>query len=264
MNFCQNQMNKLMLQLSTGRRINSASDDPAGLAISQKMQAQIRGLNAASRNAQDGISMIQVADGSMSETHSILQRMKELCTQAANDTNNSLDKDAIKAELEELTKALDDIGNNTEFNTKKLLNQDNNKFMLQVGANEGQSMSINFDDMRSDALGVKVDDNNLSCISVADHDRASASITILDKAINKVSKGRAKLGACQNRLEYTIDNLDNTALNLTEAESRISSVDMAKAAMELAKYSIMNQASMMMLCQINKFQSNILDLLKSL
>ena len=369
---------KSMEKLSSGLRINRAGDDAAGLAISEKMRGQIRGLTQASRNSADGISMIQTAEGALNETTNILQRMRELAVQASNDTNTSSDREEIQKEIDALTEEVDRIANNTEFNTQKLLNGNKNgvggdivnkaveakrgefivdfgvelkenqiitidgtefkveagkhgnahkddlktaleakftdydfkvenngkitltqklgkevdkesmrisldgktsavevkvkgvaakdeevsegKAHVQVGANAKQSMSIEIGDMRAKALGIKKDDG--SSLSVASAEEANKAIEAFDKALNSVSSQRANLGAVQNRLEYTISNLDNTAENLTSAESTLRDVDMAKEMMEYSKNNILNQAAQAMISQANQQPQNVLQLLR--
>ena len=366
---------KSMEKLSSGLRINRAGDDAAGLAISEKMRGQIRGLTQASRNASDGISMIQTAEGALNETTNILQRMRELAVQASNDTNTSSDRNEIQKEINALTEEVDRIANNTEFNTQKLLNgnksgvggdvvneevvgvegqfkidlatalaqdneitidgksytvsqQDENdpailkaslekvfdgytftfsntnktitiaqkvgedkekinisvngKFIkatvekpgvtardeeisegkanIQVGANSNQSMDIEIGDMRAKALNIT--DGTGNSLSVLSAEEANKAITAFDAALNEVSSQRANLGAVQNRLEYTISNLDNTAENLTSAESTLRDVDMAKEMMEYSKNNILNQAAQAMISQANQQPQNVLQLLR--
>ena len=369
---------KSMEKLSSGLRINRAGDDAAGLAISEKMRGQIRGLTQASRNSADGISMIQTAEGALNETTNILQRMRELAVQASNDTNTSSDREEIQKEINALTEEVDRIANNTEFNTQKLLNgsksgeagdlvreevveqkgvfkinldaevaendrlvidgkvikfekaqdvADNGKIedklkavlgekytitvtdkknitltqkvgidkddfkaslngndlgdkakvttegvthrdeetsegkvSVQVGANASQSMSIEIGDMRAQALNItNAKGKGLSVESAED---ANEAITAFDAALNAVSSQRANLGAVQNRLEYTISNLDNTAENLTSAESTLRDVDMAKEMMEYSKNNILNQAAQAMISQANQQPQNVLQLLR--
>ena len=367
---------KSMEKLSSGLRINRAGDDAAGLAISEKMRGQIRGLTQASRNSADGISMIQTAEGALNETTNILQRMRELAVQASNDTNTSSDREEIQKEIDALTEEVDRIANNTEFNTQKLLNGNksgvggdvvnkevaeskakfkvelkdalqehneitidgklykvtakdladpttvlkasleqafdgykftvnadkknitfeqnvgedketvkfevNGKFVkaevenkgitardeeisegkanIQVGANSNQSMDIEIGDMRAKALNITDGaGNSLSVLSAED---ANKAITAFDAALNAVSSQRANLGAVQNRLEYTISNLDNTAENLTSAESTLRDVDMAKEMMEYSKNNILNQAAQAMISQANQQPQNVLQLLR--
>ena len=366
---------KSMEKLSSGLRINRAGDDAAGLAISEKMRGQIRGLTQASRNSADGISMIQTAEGALNETTNILQRMRELAVQASNDTNTTSDREEIQKEINALTEEVDRIANNTEFNTQKLLNGSksgeegdlvreevvgkagkfkvtfdaaidantqlvidgkkvkfdaassadktkieeklNNTFdkytftytvatkelvieqkvgedkkgmtisrnkveqnvtteqagvtaraeelsegkvSVQVGANASQSMSIEIGDMRAQALKITNDDGK--GLSVENAQSANEAITAFDAALNAVSSQRANLGAVQNRLEYTISNLDNTAENLTSAESTLRDVDMAKEMMEYSKNNILNQAAQAMISQANQQPQNVLQLLR--
>ena len=364
---------KSMEKLSSGLRINRAGDDAAGLAISEKMRGQIRGLEQSSRNAADGISMIQTAEGALNETTNILQRMRELAVQASNDTNTSSDREEIQKEIDALTEEVDRIANNTEFNTQKLLNGNKSgvggevvndavaakqakfefnldnlangqklnidgseveitntevaggnaletaikgkigndyevnvtnkkvvitqknasdkenirvtlngsavkvkveekgvsakaeevsegKAHVQVGANAKQSMSIEIGDMRAEALGIKDDAGN--SLSVKSAEDANKAIEAFDAALNAVSSQRANLGAVQNRLEYTISNLDNTAENLTSAESTLRDVDMAKEMMEYSKNNILNQAAQAMISQANQQPQNVLQLLR--
>lgn len=325
----QNSMEKL----SSGLRINGAKDDAAGLAISEKMRGQIRGLDMAAKNSQDAISMIQTAEGALNETHAILQRMRELAVQGANDTNVDQDRDAIQEELNELKKEIDRIGETTEFNKQTLLNgglggtvnqdattttalavtgvatvqtngaaadtysisvntageltmtnsagtktqtitnadgaQELNfsefgitiktnagytadaldgsdvvvnagSVTFQIGANEDQNLSLNIRNMKTDGV---LNLASAGRVDVSSHDAAKATITNIENAITEVSKERSKLGAYQNRLEHTINNLSTSSENLTAAESRIRDVDMAKEMMNQTKNSILAQAA---------------------
>lgn len=372
---------KSMEKLSSGLRINRAGDDAAGLAISEKMRGQIRGLDQASRNSQDSISMIQTAEGALNETHSILQRMRELAVQSSNDTNNDADRKSIQDEVNQLANEIDRIGNTTEFNTKKLLNGDvvgvnaevkgtyalnNNSsdtsialttsakstlasrgivngaititrlneggsgtanykvigadgktlagatvsgskitfaagslasgaavtltgafnasmkagesFTLvlnkheaattdtskaitaQIGANSGQTMQIGIDDMRAKALGIK--DATGSALKVDDKYAANSAVSTIQNAIEKVSAQRSKIGAVQNRLEHTINNLGTASENLQASESRIRDVDMAKEMMNFSKNNILSQAAQAMLAQANQQPQGVLQLLR--
>lgn len=279
---------KSMEKLSSGLRINRAGDDAAGLAISEKMRGQIRGLDQASRNAQDGISLIQTAEGALNETHSILQRMRELAVQAANDTNVTTDRDAIQAEMNQLTAEINRIGNTTEFNTQKILNGGANTvkqtltLTLQIGANEKQTFKVALNDMRAQALSISTIDttdtkyasgasNKLTdnasgtdeyALSVKSAESAGNAISVINKAINKVSTERAKLGAYQNRLEHTIANLNTASENLSASESRIRDVDMAKEMMNYSKNNILSQAAQAMLAQANQQPQGVLQLLR--
>ena len=241
-------------KLSSGYKINRAGDDAAGLSISEKMRSQIRGLNKASDNAQDGISLIQVAEGALNETHSILQRMNELATQAANDTNTSTDRTAIKDEIDQLNSELDRISTTTQFNKQNLLN---GQFSgdLQVGALKGQTMNLKISTAVS-ATGLNV--NNITVDSNANAGNAMESV---QKAIESVSKQRSKLGAIQNRLEHTINNLDTNAENTQAAESRIRDTDMAEEMVQYSKNNILSQAGNSMLAQANQQSQGVLSLL---
>ncbi|MCI1693966.1 flagellar hook-associated protein FlgL [Aneurinibacillus aneurinilyticus] len=356
-------------KLSSGLRINRAGDDAAGLAISEKMRGQIRGLDQASRNSQDGISMIQTAEGALNETHSILQRMRELAVQSSNDTNTESDRKELQKEVNQLASEIDRIANTTEFNTQKLLdgskvglsaaekgsvkvqnnskadvkvtltnadainksgtititrvNDENDKtqfvvsdpantgftldkddqtaagilgtgdtvtiagltdmgvgesvtisfeaakvaqtdasksISMQIGANSGQNLLVGIDDMRATALGVR--DSSGNAIDITSAGKASTAITTIDKAIEKVSAERSKLGAFQNRLEHTINNLNTSSENLTAAESRIRDTDMAKTVMENTKNGILAQAAQAMLAQANQNPQQVLQLLR--
>ncbi|MGE9751832.1 flagellin Hag [Bacillus inaquosorum] len=280
---------KNMEKLSSGLRINRAGDDAAGLAISEKMRGQIRGLEMASKNSQDGISLIQTAEGALTETHAILQRVRELVVQAGNTgtQDKATDLQSIQDEISALTDEIDGISNRTEFNGKKLLdgtykvdtatpaNQKN--LVFQIGANATQQISVNIEDMGADALGIKEADgsiaalhsvNDLDVTKFADNAADTADIgfddqlKIVDEAINQVSSQRAKLGAVQNRLEHTINNLSASGENLTAAESRIRDVDMAKEMSEFTKNNILSQASQAMLAQANQQPQNVLQLLR--
>ncbi|TFB24375.1 flagellin [Filobacillus milosensis] len=354
-----------MEKLSSGLRINRAGDDAAGLAISEKMRGQIRGLQQAERNAQDGISLIQTAEGALNETHSILQRMRELAVQASNDTNTDTDRFELQKEINQLTEEITRIGDNTEFNTKNLLDGSFSG-SFQIGANEGQSVSLDIGDMTSDSLNVTADsavsvvdkgstdmtgssnldklaggsysievatdgsatlyaddgtsvatgsvtdtassdasvsfsvsgsytadgssssvsitlaDTDTSSsgvattagtinvnvleqgqgISVMDQNDADSAITSIQSALDRVSAERSKLGAYQNRLDHSINNLGTSAENLTAAESRIRDVDMAKEMMNQTKSSILAQASQAMLAQANQQPQGVLQLLR--
>lgn len=364
---------KSLEKLSSGLRINRAGDDAAGLAISEKMRGQIRGLDQATRNSQDGISLIQTAEGALTETHSILQRMRELAVQSSNDTNTTNDRSEIQKEINQLTDEIDRIANTTEFNTKKLLNGDvvglrdeikgtvttqlnttaavttaltvaadtsvvdqtgtivitrvksattnsstsdfaigdpnalgatltssafsavdfgtynvdltnlanmkagesvtisvkkweaaktdaTKSLDLQVGANSGQNIMVGINSMKSTDIGVRTAAGN--ALDVSTYDKATAAITAIDNATALVSAERSKMGAVQNRLEHTINNLSAASENMTAAESRIRDVDMAKEMMAFQKNNILQQAATSMLAQANQQPQNVLQLLK--
>ena len=248
-------------KLSSGYKINRAGDNAAGLTISEKMRGQIKGLEQASTNAQDGISLIQTAEGALNETHSILQRMRELTVQASNDTNVTVDREAIKEELTALTNEVSRIASQTEFNKKKLLDGSISTVTqnLQVGANQGQNITFKIDKMTASALGVQAANVADKVSKYAD---ATKAISVLDTAITKVSTQRSKLGAIQNRLEHTIANADNAAENLQSAESRVRDVDMAKEMVKYSKSNILQQAAQSMLAQANQSTQGVLSLLQ--
>ncbi len=248
-------LGKATEKLSSGYRINRAGDDAAGLSISEKMRGQIRGLNQASTNAQDGISLIQTAEGALNETHSILQRMRELAVQASNDTNVTVDRSAIDSELDQLTEEVKRIADTTEFNTQKLLNGSVMSMKLQVGANSGQKITFSIGNMNAATLGI-------DALDVTTFTHANSAITKIQSAIQKVSTQRSNLGALQNRLEHTIANADNTSENLQAAESRIRDVDMAKEMVKYSKDNILQQAAQSMLAQANQSTQGVLNLLR--
>ncbi|AEF17906.1 flagellin domain protein [Thermoanaerobacterium xylanolyticum LX-11] len=246
---------KALQKLSSGYRINSAADDAAGLAISEKMKAQIAGLDQAQRNAQDGISLLQTAEGALNETTSILQRMRELVVQASNDTNTNEDKVNIQKEIDQLKNEINRIATTTQFNTKNLLDGTAN-VTLQIGANSNQTINVAIGRMTASALKASAAAMSIASIFVGSAGASvtaasiSAQIDVIDKAINQVSGQRADLGAYQNRLEHTINNLGTASENLTAANSRIRDVDMAQEMMEFTKDNILNQAATAMLEEI--------------
>jgi flagellin len=362
---------KSIAKLSSGLRINSAADDAAGLTISEKMRSQIRGLEQASRNAQDGISLIQTAEGALGESHSILQKMRELAVQSSNDTNVDVDRVGLQSEVDQLAEELTRIAENTEFNTKKVLDGSFSG-SLHIGANKDQSVTFDIGNMAGTALGVQIDNrvsagtatNNLTDgtydvvklsktatmddvnaannvtnanyalkdsdgkfvavsedgktywelnsakdseadltgdiilgntaadtgytfttavkygtveatsagnniltaskvgVDISDATNANAAIETITSAINSVSAERAKMGATQNRLEHTINNLGASAENMTAAESRIRDVDMAKEMMNFTKNNILTQAAQSMLAQANQAPQGVLQLLR--
>ena len=241
-------------KLSSGYKINRAGDDAAGLSISEKMRSQIRGLNKASSNAQDGISLIQVAEGALNETHSILQRMNELATQAANDTNTSVDRTAIRNEMDQLTSEINRIQSTTQFNTMNLLDGSFSSRNLQVGALSGQTIKISVTKMSASNIGV-------SGLSVSSNVKAGEAMSKIQLAIQSVSSQRSKLGAIQNRLEHTINNLNTPSENTQAAESRIRDTDMASEMVEYSKNNILQQAGQSMLAQANQQNQGVLSLL---
>ena len=302
-----------LAKLSSGLRINKAGDDAAGLAISEKMKNQVSGMTQATRNAQDGISLIQTAEGALSETHSILNRMRDLTVQASNDTNTNEDRGAIQKEINSLTSEIGRIAKDTEFNTQSLLTgtvdattgkNSGTSFNFQIGANAGQSIKLDVNDMStgglfvgsedkttyeglakaavgkdSNSVEVKAVDNFIASkltVSNTIDDKGNADATddvtiapdfdkvlnTIDSAISKVSEERANLGATQNRLDHTVSNLATTKENLSEANSRITDVDMAEEMMSFTKSNILSQASTAMLAQANQMPQGVLQLLQ--
>lgn len=299
---------KSLEKLSSGLRVNRAGDDAAGLAISEKMRGQIRGLDQASRNASDGISLIQTAEGALNETHSILQRMRELAVQASTDTNTESDRGEIQKEINELLSEVNRIANDTEFNTQKLLDGSFAKdgtapgnvgtgtaLTFHIGANKDQNVKLNIGRMSVSDLGelnaagtainaanalstigtgtmaavgsgtheaTEISANANAANSLLTQEGANRAIKIVDDSIKIVSAERSKLGAMQNRLEHTINNLGTASENLSASESRIRDVDMAKEMMEFTKNNILSQASQAMLAQANSQPQSVLQLLQ--
>ncbi|MDR2599303.1 MAG: flagellin [Oscillospiraceae bacterium] len=242
-------------KLSSGYRVNRAADDAAGLAISEKMRTQIRGLNMASRNSQDGISLVQTAEGALQAAHSMLQRMRELAVQAANGTNDSMvDRPALQLEFAQLNQELDQISGTVKFNDQQIFGM---PFTLQTGANAGDITTFSVQSLSFTGLG-QIDEDSAADVPGAN---ASTAISNLTDAINELSMNRATLGAIQNRLEFKIQNLDNSAENLAAAESRIRDADMAKMMTEFTKNNILFQSSTAMLAQANALPQGVLQLL---
>ena len=267
---------KNLEKLSSGYRINRSADDAAGLAISEQMRSKINGLDQATSNANDAIGLIQTAEGALTETHSMLQRMVTLATQSANGTYNSTARTAIGEEVTALKAELNRIASTTDYNGVKPLNTGNapgaaatpavgggspapasaaGGIVVQIGPTAGETLTIATAKMGSTALGV----NN---IDVSSTTKANSAITTINKAINTVSTHRAKLGASQNRLEHTINNLKTTNENMTAAESRIRDTDMAKEMAAFTKNNILNQAAQSMLSQANQQPQGVLSLLR--
>jgi flagellin len=299
LNVTDGQMSKSLEKLSSGFRINRAADDAAGLAISEKLRAQVTGLNTASANAQNAVSLLQTAEGALNETHSILQRMRELAVQSSNDTNVKADREKIQVEVDQLAKELNRIGNTTEFNTQKILSGGDTtgttagaaagkSLTFAIGANKDQTLSVSISDMRGGALGVAFDNEATiaadgvtvtTAQTVLDADKsygetgtyginvktqaaANSAIETINTAIETVSEQRAKLGASQNRLEHTINNLGVAAENLSASESRIRDTDMAKEMMAFTRSQILSQAGTAMLAQANQAPQGVLSLLR--
>ncbi len=251
-------MQKSLEKLSSGFRINRASDDAAGLAISEKMRGQIRGIGQAKRNAQDGISLLQTAEGALNQTHAILQRMRELSVQAANDSLSEDDRTSISTEMSQLTDEIDRIKDSTKFNGANLINGDIDAKKIQIGADQDssndQTLEITIDSMGASDLTV-------DGLDVSDNSGAGDAITAIDEAIQTVSNMRASIGAWQNRLENNISNLTAAAENITSAESRIRDVDMAEEMSKFTRNQVLNQAGVAMLAQANQTPQAILKLL---
>lgn len=251
-------------RLSSGYRINRAGDDAAGLSISEKMRGQIRGLDQGSTNAQDGISLIQTAEGALNEVHSVLQRMRELTVQASNDTNVVSDREAIAKEIDALAEEISRIGSQTEFNTQKLFDGKFSNKQLQVGANAKQVINFKIDVIHASTIGSgKVAVKSIAgIVRTKKASEITNAITKVNSALEAVSTSRSALGALQNRLEHTIANADNTSENLQSAESRIRDVNMAKEMVKYSKDNILQQAAQSMLAQANQSSQGILSLLR--
>ena len=249
-------------KLSSGYKVNRAADDAAGLAISEKMRRQIRGLTQATANAQDGISCVQTAEGALNEVHDMLQRMNELAVKAANGTNQTEDRSYIQSEVDALINEIDRVATTTTFNEKMLLNGDFNDVELQVGAEgkDGNQISVTIDAM--DSAGLGVDGLKTDGVSGADGTQAKAAITTIKNAIKTLNKQRSDLGAIQNRLEHTINNLNNVVENTTSAESAIRDTDMATEMVKYSNNNILAQAGQAMLAQSNQANQGVLSLLQ--
>lgn len=246
-----------MEKLSTGLRITKAGDDAAGLAVSEKMRAQIRGMEQAERNVQDGISMVQTAEGALEEAGNIAQRMRELAVQAGNDTLDTKDRQKISQELTQLQKEMSSIAKETTFNGNTLLDGKGGKngaFTIQSGSNN-ETREVRMENLSNIA-------NNLSQLDVAANTGAQSAIKSIDTALEGINSARANLGAMQNRLEYTASNLTTSTENLTAAESRIRDVDVAKEMVKLSKLNILNQASQAMVSQAKQQPENVTQLLR--
>ncbi|MBE5825965.1 MAG: flagellin [Butyrivibrio sp.] len=247
-------------KLSSGYKINRAADDAAGLAISEKMRRQVRGLTQASANAQDGISAVQTAEGALNEVHDMLQRMNELATKAANDTLTTDDRNYIKSELKALTSEIDRTSASTEFNNQKLLDGTFTSKKLQVGTEttDDDVISISIKAMSATGIGLDAADS----IDVSSNSAAQNTLTKVKAAIISVSTQRSDLGAVQNRLEHTIKNLDNVTENTQAAESLIRDTDMAKEMVKYSNNNILAQAGQSMLAQANQTNQGVLSLLQ--
>lgn len=244
-------------KLSSGYKINRAADDAAGLAISEKMRRQVRGLTQASANAQDGISAVQTAEGALNEVHDMLQRMNELAVKAANGTNQTEDQSYIQKEVNNLISEIDRVSTTSTFNEKKLLNGSFSGVKLQVGAENSadNTITMNISDMSASGLGVKI-------VSCSSQTGAQKAIDSIKTAIKSLNEQRADLGAVQNRLEHTIANLDNVVENTTAAESQIRDTDMASEMVKYSNNNILAQAGQAMLAQSNQANQGVLSLLQ--
>jgi flagellin len=241
-------------KLSSGYKINRAADDAAGLAISEKMRRQVRGLTQASSNAQDGISMAQTAEGALNEVHDMLQRMNELANKAATGTLTTNDRNYIQQEVDALSAEIDRTANDTKFNELDLLSSDATAYEIQVGADSGQKITITMKTMDASALSV-------ASLDVTSQSGASTALDDIKTGIETLSSMRADLGAVQNRLEHTVKNLDNVAENTQSAESQIRDTDMAKEMVKYSNNNILAQAGQSMLAQANQSNQGVLSLL---
>ena len=238
-------------KLSSGYKINRAADDAAGLSISEKMRNQIRGLNKAASNAQDGISLVQTAEGALNEVHSMLQRISELAVQASSDINATADRTAVNDEITQLTTEIDRVASTTQFNKMNILDGTFKDKSIQVGANAGENIAISIDNMNCATLG-------MTNAGVDSYANANTTLTNAQNAITSLSSKRSALGAIQNRLEHTYDNLNNISENTQAAESRIRDTDMAS----YSKNNILQQAGQSMLAQANQANQGVLSLLQ--
>ena len=246
---------KSIERLSTGRRINSAADDAAGNSIATRMTSEVRGLNMAIRNANDGISMAQTAEGGMNEITNMLQRMRELAVQSANGTLTDADRTNLQTEVSALISQIGDVSARTTFNGVALLDGTNASVAIQTGSSANQTVSVTLTDVDATALSV-------NALTVATSTGANAALASLDTALNTVTTAQASLGASQNRLQSSIASLSDRVSNLTEARSRIMDVDFSAETTELAKNQILSQASTAMLAQANQSQQSVLSLLR--
>lgn len=255
-------LSKSTEKLSSGYRINRASDDAAGLSISEKMRGQIRGLKQASTNAQDGQSLIQTAEGAMNEIHSVLQRMRELTVQAKNDTYLQEDRAKIKTEVDQLQSEITRIATQTQFNKMNLLTGSYKSMQFQVGANDNQVINLSISRLTASALGVEDIASAIGNTTVSKGSIIGKQLSIIDAAITKVSTARSNLGAISNRLDHTIANADNMAENLQSSESKIRDVNIASEMVSYSSMSILQQAGQSMLSHANQATQGVLSLLQ--
>ena len=274
----QNDLSKSLEKLSSGFRINRAADDAAGLAISEGLRSQVGGLKVAARNAQDGISVVQTAEGALTETHAILQRLRDLAVQGANDSNNTEARDNIKTEADSLIKELGRIGESTNFNGTKLLSGDvdsvtagaQTTLNFQVGADGDANSRITVNLANANVVGVATalgydtatGNVNATAFDVTDHASSQLTITAVNDQIESVSTARAELGAYQNRFEHTIKNINVAVENLSASESRIRDTDMAQEMVQFTRAQILSQAGTAMLAQANQIPQGVLSLLR--
>lgn len=266
----QNDLSKSLEKLSSGLRINRAADDAAGLAISEGLRSQVNGLNVAARNAQDGISVIQTAEGALTEVHSILQRMRDLAVQAGNDSNNEKSREAIQGEVTQLAEELGRISSATNFNGINLMDGASLNFQVGADGTASSTISVKVADLASTAMAavVTVADGTTS-LDLTDETTigdgatpGSGAISLLDAAITDISAQRATLGASQNRFESTINSLNVSSENLAAAESRIRDTDMASEMVKYTAANILSQAGTAMLAQANQSTQGVLQLLR--
>ncbi len=249
------QLSTAMARLSSGKRINSGKDDAAGLAIATRMNANVRGFSQAIRNANDGISLAQTAEGALAETSNILVRMRELAVQSANGTLAASDRTALQSEVTQLIAQVGDIATRTNFNGTALLNSASTSISIQTGVATGQTVAIDIGDMTATGLAV-------GTVDLTSAANASTALAALDTAINTVATQRASLGAVQNRLDATVNNLTASVTNLSESKSRIEDADYSVETTKLASAQILAQASTAMLAQANQSQQGVLNLLR--
>ena len=242
-------------RLSTGKRINSASDDAAGLAIATRMSSEIRGLNMATRNANDGISLAQTAEGGMNEITNLLQRMRELSVQSASGTLSAGDRTNLQAEVTALIGQIGDVSSRTDFNGVKLLDGTNASVAIQTGSKASEQVTVALTDVDATALGV-------AALDISTAAGATTALGVLDTALNTVTTAQASLGASQNRLQATVSSLTDRVTNISESRSRIQDADFSAESTQLAKFQILNQASTAMLAQANQSQQGVMSLLR--
>jgi flagellin len=263
-------LQKSMEKLSSGQKINRAGDDAANLAVSEKMRSQIRGLNQASKNVQNGVSFIQTTEGYLQETTDILQRIRELAVQASNGVYSDEDRMQIQVEVSQLVAEVDRIASSAQFNgynmlTGRFAKETDNSITFQVGANVDQNIKINIASATAESLGLRgkgQDGEDGALVSVSDTDTANRTLATIDEALKTVNRQRADLGAVQNRMEMAAKGINIAAENMTSSESIIRDADMAKEMVDFTKNSILQQASTAMLAQANSQSQNVLSLLK--